>query len=141
MNTAFFSPPVPILSGLDRPNASKSTSLSMSQLFDVELGLFLLSQLLPTASPNALPALMATENTLFADQPTWTQRQQKYLNRGRMILAHCIQPTIWNALIERYAAGTNVLSAYDVNRDCTRFGEKTVGFSRNRLMVLRKMLA
>lgn len=113
----------------------------MSQLFDVELGLFLLSQLLPAASPNALPALMSSENTLLTDWPTWTQRQRKYLNRGRTVLAHCIQPIVWNALIERYAAGTNVLSAYDINRDCTRFGEKTVGFSRNRIMVLRKMLA
>ena len=113
----------------------------MSQLFDVELGLFLLSQLLPTASPNALPALMGTDNTLFTDQPTWTQRQRKYLNRGRIILAHCIQPIVWDALIERYADGTNALSAYDVNRDRTHFGEKTVGFSRNRLVVLRRMLA
>jgi hypothetical protein len=57
-----------------------------------------------------------------------------------LLLGHCLQPAIWNSLIERYAAQTTTHSAYDVSRDRSRFGQKTVGFSRNRLTVLRKML-
>jgi len=142
MNIAFFpQTPAPILSGSTRADVSKNTALSMSQLFDVELGLFLLSQLLPAAPPNALPTLIGNTGASFSNYPAWTPRQHKYLNRGRTVLAHCLQPAVWDALIERYATESSALSAYDVSRDRTRFGEKTVGFSRNRLTVLRKMLA
>lgn len=142
MNTSFFPrTPTPVLSSSVRPNAPRSATLSVNQLLDVELGLFLLSQLLPTAPPDALPALMGNAEPLFPNRPAWTPKQSKYLNRGRALLGHCLQPATWNALIERYATGATTLSAYDVSRDRSWFGEKTVGFSRNRLTVLRKMLA
>ena len=153
MNT-FFSPQPPTSSRISpgpvgvpphalpphRPHTLKN-ALSAGQLLDVELGLFLLSQLLPTAPPDALPALMGNAGSSFSDRPTWTAKQNKYLNRGRALLGHCLQPAIWSALIERYAAATTTLSAYDVSRDRRWFGEKTVGFSRNRMALLRKMLA
>lgn len=158
MNTSFLYPlatpvlPSPIgLAPANRPHhgiapanrsqSSKNAGLSAGQLLDVELGLYLLSQLLPTAPPDALPVLMSRTEPSSADRPSWTPKQHKYLNRGRMVLAHCLQPAVWNALIERYAAVASTLTAYDVSRDRSRFGEKTVGFSRNRLTVLRKMLA
>lgn len=147
MNTPFsFQSPTPVLfhsvrSTPDHPQPAKNAGLSAGQLLDVELGLFLLSQLLPTASPNALPALISDTGPSCPDRPTWTPKQHRYLNRGRAVLAHCLQPATWNALLERYAAGVNTLSAYDVSQDRRWFGEKRVGFSRNRLAVLRKMLA
>lgn len=126
---------------MHRSAVSKQAALSAGQLLDVELGLFLLSQLLPTAPPDALPALMSNAKTVCQGRSTWTPKQNKYLNRGRTLLGHCLQPATWNALIERYATVATTLSAYDVSRDRSWFGEKTVGFSRNRLTVLRKMLA
>lgn len=123
------------------PQTHRKVALSVGQLFDVELGLYLLSQLLPTAPTDALPALMNHAGSSFPDRPTWTPRQHKYLNRGRASLGHCLQPAVWSALIDRYAAITTTLTAYDVSRDRSWFGEKTVGFSRSRLTVLRKMLA
>lgn len=141
MNTSFFCrTPTPVLPSPVRSNAPKSAALSVHQLLDVELGLFLLSQLLPAAPPDALPALMSNAETVCQDRPTWTPKQNKYLNRGRTLLGHCLQPATWNALIERYATGAATLSAYDVSRDRSWFGEKRVGFSRNRLTVFRKML-
>lgn len=142
MNTPFLPQPrTPSIFGPVRTQSPRNTSLSIGQLLDVELGLFLLSQLQPTASPDALPELMGHVESLATDRPVWTPRQHKYLNRGRMLLAHCLQPAVWSALIERYALGATTVSAYDVSRDRSWFGEKTVGFSRNRLTVLRKMLA
>lgn len=147
MNTPFFfQSPTPVLfhsvgSTLYHAQNSKNAGLSAGQLLDVELGLFLLSQLLPTASPGALPTLISDTGLSCPDRPTWTPKQHRYLNRGRAVLAHCLQPATWNALIERYATGVNSLSAYDVSRDRSWFGEKRVGFSRNRLTVFRKMLA
>lgn len=147
MNTPFFakSPPPVLFRPVTVPphpaQAAKPAGLSAGQLLDVELGLFLLSQLLPTAPPDALPALIGNTGPSFPNRPTWTPKQHKYLSRGRTVLAHCLQPAVWNALIERYAAAAHAFSAYDVSRDRRWFGEKRVGFSRNRLTVLRKMLA
>lgn len=142
MNAFFFSQtPTPVLLRTGLPQSAKNTGLSAGQLLEVELGLFLLSQLLPTASPTALPALIGNAGILSSNCPPWTPKQHKYLNRGRAVLAHCLQPAVWSALLERYAVGATALNAYDVSRDRTWFGEKTVGFSRNRLTVLRKMLA
>ena len=142
MHTSFyFQPPAPVLVAPARAQASKTTTLSAGQLLDVELGLYLLSQLVPTAAPDALPALIGHTGSTPGKGTGWTSKQHKYVNRGRLLLGHCLQPAVWNALIERYALGATLLSAYDVSRDRTRFGEKTVGFSRNRLTVLRKMLA
>lgn len=142
MNTPFLSQTrtSPIF-GPVRSQSSRNTALSVGQLLDVELGLFLLSQLVPAASPDALPELMGDTASSPTDRSAWTPRQQKYLNRGRALLAHCLQPAVWSALIERYATGAAMVSAYDVSQDRSWFGEKTVGFSRNRLTVLRKMLA
>jgi hypothetical protein len=143
MNPSFFpQSPTPVLFGtVRRSSVSRQAALSAGQLLDIELGLFLLSQLLPTAPPDALPGLIGNGEPSFSDCPSWTPKQNKYLNRGRALLGHCLQPATWNALIERYATGATTLSAYDVSRDRSWFGAKTVGFSRNRLTVLRKMLA
>jgi hypothetical protein len=142
MNTPFLPPTrTPSIFGPVRSQSSRNTALSVGQLLDVELGLFLLSQLVPAASPDALPELMGDGTSVATGRSAWTPRQQKYLNRGRALLAHCLQPGVWSALIERYATGAAMVSAYDVSQDRSWFGEKTVGFSRNRLTVLRKMLA
>ena len=112
--------------------------LSTRQLVDLELGLYLLQQLRPSAPPTALPELLR-----FSSKPNtnFTPRQQKYLNRGRMLLAQFTDKLHWQTLLDLYVSAPQYRLAYDLSRDCTHFAEKTVGFSRNRLGVLRKMLA
>lgn len=120
------------------PAYTPRPSLSTRQLVDLELGLFLLQQVYPTAPPTALPAL------LRPDDACWTSlsaKQKKYLNRGRLLLAHFANSLHWQALLDAYAAAPTHRLAYDLSRDGSHFAEKTVGFSRNRLGVLRKMLA
>jgi hypothetical protein len=100
--------------------------------------LYLLQQLHPTAPPAALPELLRF-STEISDQ--FTPRQQKFLNRGRMLLAQFTDKLHWQKLLRIYASAPDYRLAYDLSQDCTHFAEKTVGFSRNRLGVLRKMLA
>ncbi|GAB3748794.1 pPIWI_RE_Z domain-containing protein [Spirosoma pomorum] len=120
---------------------SKRVMLSAQQLLDVELGLYLLSQLLPTAPPDALPNLLTDNSRSFLDGPTWTPRQHRLLNRGRTILSHIQQSCVWNALLDAYVAIPQRLQAYDISADRSRFGEKTVGFFRNRIITLRQTVA
>ena len=113
-------------------------SLSTRQLVDLELGLYLLQQLYPTAPATALPDLLRPD----ADtRPGLTPRQKKYLNRGRLLLSHFAYNFHWQDLLDAYAAAPTHRLAFDLSRDYSHFAEKTVGFSRNRLGILRKMLA
>ncbi len=113
--------------------------LSTRQLVDLELGLYLIRQLRPTAPPTALPDLLGPAPTTGPIR--LTPQQHKYLNRARLLLAHVANPDHWQALLTAYAAAPTDRLAFDISRDQSRFAEKTVGFSRNRIAVLRKMLA
>lgn len=121
-------------------NRTKRATLSAGQLLDIELGLFLLSQLVPTAAPDVLPNLLTDNGSSFLDRPTWTPKQHKLLNRGRMLLSHILQRNVWSALLDAYTTIPDRLQAYDISADRSRFGEKTVGFFRNRIITLRQMV-
>ncbi|GAB4021941.1 pPIWI_RE_Z domain-containing protein [Spirosoma koreense] len=122
------------------PRPSKRATLSAGQLLDIELGLFLLSQLVPSASPDALPNLLADNGASFLDRPTWTPKQHKLLNRGRILLSHIQHCNVWSTLLDAYMTIPDRLQAYDISTDRSRFGEKTVGFFRNRIITLRQMV-
>lgn len=146
MNTFFLSP-TPATHFLARPSANvpaarpvKRAPLNAQQLLDIELGLYLLSQLLPTAAPDALPGLLADTATSFLDRPTFTPKQHKLLNRGRALLGHLHQRNVWSALLDAYVTIPDRLQAYDISADRGRFAEKTVGFFRNRIITLRQMM-
>jgi hypothetical protein len=151
MNTPFHLKPavrtvaVPFLASYptaQRSNASpRRATLNAQQLLDIELGLFLLSQLLPTASPDALPALLADTDSTFLERPTWTPKQHKLLNRGRLMLGHIQQRNVWSALLDAYTSIPDRLQAYDISTDRSWFGEKTVGFFRNRIITLRQAVS
>ena len=119
---------------------AKRVTLSAGQLLDIEIGLFLLSQLLPTAPPDALPNLLADNGLSFLDRPTWTPKQHKLLNRGRAMLGHIQQRNVWSALLDAYTTIPDRLQAYDISADRNRFSEKTVGFFRNRIIMLKQMV-
>ncbi|RRB15647.1 hypothetical protein EHT87_12595 [Larkinella knui] len=115
--------------------------MSARQLLDIELGLFLLSELLPSAPADALPGLLLDRDPAFSARLNWTARQHKLRSRGRALLTHLTPDTRWLDLLETYVAVPVHLQAYDISCDRTRFRLKTEGFSRNRLTVLRKVLS
>jgi pPIWI RE three-gene island domain Z len=123
------------------PQPVAANPLSANELLDVELGLYLLSQLLPTASPDALPSLLGSTDAPFLERPTFTPRQHKILNKGRALLSHIQQKShLWAGLLEQYIAASDYVQAYDIASDGSRFREKTVGFSRNRIFTLKQMV-
>ena len=114
--------------------------LSARQLFDVELGLCLLSQLLPTAPPDQLPALLSGDAPA-AQLGQLSARQRRSLSRGRALLVAFQQRTCWADLLDRYSRLTNQTQAFDISHDRSRFSPKSVGFFRNRVFTLRQLLA
>lgn len=115
--------------------------LTARQLSEVELGLFLLSQLTPSAPPTDLPALLTDTPPAASRCADWTAKQHKYWQRGRLVLARFRESALWNRLVERYATIPGHLAAFDVSRDRSRFCVKSVGFTRNRAATFRQMLA
>lgn len=122
-----------------RSQAKKVSALSANQLLAVELGLFLLSQLQPTASPKSLPSFLSYATNPFLEQPAWTPKQHKYLHRARLLLGQFQQPGLWHRLIERYITLPDHLQAYDISENRSSFSEKKVGFSRNRIVTLKRL--
>ncbi|MEZ0487004.1 hypothetical protein [Fibrella aquatica] len=118
---------------------SHRASLSARQLFDVELGLVLLSQLMPTASPDHLPTLLS-DDALTQDD-NWTTKQRRCLNRGRELLRPFQQSNLWSDLLDRYSRLTDQMQAFDISNDRSHFNQKSVGFFRNRVFTLRQLLA
>ena len=133
-------PNAPFTAALTRSSMAALTTsnrpLSARQLFDVELGLVLLSQLAPAAAPAHLPALLSDDG---GDH--WTARQRRCLNRGRALLLPFQQHRYWNDLLDRYSRLTSQAQAFDISHDRSRFSQKTVGFFRNRVRTLRQLLA
>lgn len=140
--------PAPAVTPSFRPDARQpwpqpvtTSPLSANELLDVELGLYLLSQLLPTAPPDALPSLLGSSDAPFLERPTFTPRQHKILHKGRALLSHIQQrSSVWAGLLEQYMAASDYVQAYDIANDRSRFREKTVGFSRNRIFTLKQMV-
>ena len=128
-----------------RPNAPFTAarpirvSLSARQLFNVELGLVLLSQLAPTAPPDHLPTLL--NGDLPECNTNLTAKQRRCLKRGRALLIPFLQRTLWTDLLDRYSRLTNQMQAFDISHDRSRFSQKSVGFFRNRVFTLRQLLA
>lgn len=119
--------------------AKKVGTLSANQLLAVELGLFLMSQLQPTASPKSLPSLLSCAANPFLEQPDWTPKQQRYLQRALLLLGQFQQPGLWHRFIERYMTLPDHLQAYDISENRCSFSEKKVGFSRNRIFTLKRL--
>lgn len=114
--------------------ANRSGSLSARQLFDVELGLCLLAQLNPAASPATLPGLLVEGTAL-------TAKQRRCLDKARLMLAQLTQPRTWADLLDRYARLPHDTQAFDISLDGNRFSPKSVGFFRNRVRTLNQLLA
>lgn len=115
-----------------------ASRLSNRQLFNIELGLYLLTELLPTAPPGSLPTLL---NGDLTPASTWTARQRRCLDRGRMLLGTLCQRSRWTDLLDRYAQLADPSQAFDISHDRSQFNAKTVGFFRNRAFTFRQMLA
>lgn len=113
---------------------ARPTGLSARQLFDIELGLCLLAKLRPSASPVALPDLLA-------DGTAPTAKQRRSLDKARLMLVQLTQPRAWSDLLDRYARLPHDTQAFDISLDGSRFSPKSVGFFRNRVRTLNQLLA
>ena len=75
-----------------------------NRLLNIELGLFLLQELLPDAPPEALPDLLLGNGQIHLRRPVWTPKQHRLLSRGRTLLAPYQDRAIWFNALRKYTA-------------------------------------
>ncbi len=74
-----------------------------NRLLNIELGLFLLQELLPDAPPEALPDLLLGNGQIHLRRPVWTPKQHRLLSRGRTLLAPYQDRATWFNALRKYA--------------------------------------
>ncbi|QJD81486.1 hypothetical protein HH216_23995 [Spirosoma rhododendri] len=74
-----------------------------NRLLNIELGLFLLAELLPMAPAEALPNLLNGQGIVYRERPVWTPHQHKMLSRARILLAPYQDRAVWYSALGKYA--------------------------------------
>ncbi len=123
MNTLLSTAPVakPVLAGLLRWQEPLATRLRFrhalpgmvaNRLLNVELGLYLMAELLPLAPPQALPDLLNGLGAAYKQRPIWSPRQHRALSQARRLLAPYQNHVAWFRALEKYATLAPDLRAF-----------------------------
>lgn len=83
-----------------------------NRLLNVELGLYVLAELLPMTSPQALPDLLNGQGTAYQQRPIWSPRQHRALSQARVLLAPYRDRTIWQNALNKYATLSSDLRTF-----------------------------
>ena len=116
------------------------TELSASRLIEIELGLFLLANLLPNAPAHTLPSLLSGYDFPYQERQFWTSQQKRFLARARFLIGQFRHRTLWQDLLEKYSQVAENLRLYSITDDCTVFTEKLVSVLPNRADLYRQTL-
>ncbi|MFD1145115.1 hypothetical protein ACFQ4C_28555 [Larkinella insperata] len=112
-----------------------------NRLLNVELGLYLLAELLPLAPPQALPDLLNGEGVVYQFRPVWKPRQHRYLNRARALLAPYMDRTVWLMALAKYDSLPTSLRAFGSHSTGSCGSEVNRSNLRNREELFRQALA
>lgn len=74
-----------------------------NRLLNIELGLFLLAELLPQAPVEALPDLLNGLGLAYRERPVWTPKQHRALNQARTLLSPYKDRLVWYDALRKYA--------------------------------------
>ncbi|SOD89300.1 pPIWI_RE_Z domain-containing protein [Spirosoma fluviale] len=83
-----------------------------NRLLNVELGLYLLAELVPLAPPQVLPDLLIGHGAVYRNRPIWSPRQHRALSQARILLAPYMDRTAWYNALAKYASLPSELKAY-----------------------------
>ena len=86
-----------------------------NRLLNVELGLYLLAELLPLCPPQALPDLLNGLGAAYRHRPIWSPRQHRALSQARALLAPYRDRAVWFRALDKYATLAPDLRAFSLN--------------------------
>ena len=86
-----------------------------NRILNVELGLYLLAELLPLVPPQFLPDLLNGQGAAYRQRPIWSPRQHRALGQARILLAPYLDRNAWLRALDKYAKLTPDLRAFTLN--------------------------
>nr|WP_293835834.1 hypothetical protein [uncultured Arsenicibacter sp.] len=111
-----------------------------NRMLNVELGLYVLSELMPYAPADSLPDLLNGEGAAFRSRPVWTPRQHSYLQRVRVLLAPYQNRLVWQSALQKYGTLSPEARLFSVNPFSGLNTEISSYSLRERLALLRRAL-
>lgn len=111
------------------------------KLCEVELGLYLLSILIPNASPESLWVLLTGYPYSFPECQTWAENQYRMLAVARHLLPHFARPFIWEEALRHYREFLPDIRGYEVSEDLQNFHQRTnITVANNRFRIYQEKL-
>ncbi len=114
-----------------RKNWPPSASLRPSDLCEVELGLYLLSEVAPSEPARSLPTLLTGYQLPLANGG-WTDERQRLVGVARHVLLHFKSLPAWRRVLSDYCALPQWLRGYDVEQDLNAYRQREVSTARER---------
>jgi hypothetical protein len=114
-------------------------SLGARQICEVELGLYLLSQLAPSAPARALWVLLTGYDFPLPELQGLNKKQHNMWNIVRHILLHFKNARHWEEMLERYRNVDERLRLYEVDSSYERFTKRIISIEARREEVYCKV--
>ena len=86
-----------------------------NRMLNVELGLYLLAELLPLIPPQFLPDLINGQGAAYRLRPIWSPRQHRALNQARQLLAPYRERAVWLKALDKYATLPTDVRIFSLN--------------------------
>lgn len=89
--------------------------LVANRLLNVELGLYLLTELLPSTPPHALSDLLNKQGAVYRQRPSWSPRQHRAFSQAQTLLAPYRDRAAWYKALDKYATLSPELRTFGVS--------------------------
>ncbi len=128
-----------------KPHWSEASEMQRSYFCNIELGLYLLSQVAPDAPAHALWVLLTGYPFSVPVTQNWAEIQRQMLGNARHILPYFRSEFQWRRALERYRRVGEQLRCYEVDSNLETFRSKPVSIASHRaetyISTLKRRLA
>jgi hypothetical protein len=107
---------------------------------DIELGLYLMSQLAPATPARALWALLTGYPFAIAQTQHWSKQHYQMLGNARYILTQFRSEYSWKRALGHYRQIDELLRGYDIDEALEAFSDREISFCSDRKDIYAKAL-
>lgn len=119
---------------------STETSLNPAMFCDIELGLYLMSQLAPATPARALWTLLTGYAFPIAQTQLWSKQHYQMLGNARYILTQFRSEYSWKRALGHYRQIDELLRGYDIYEALEAFYDREISFCSDRKHIYAKAL-
>lgn len=114
--------------------------LMLTKFCDIELGLYLLSQLVPQARADSLWMLLTGYQFPIAESYKWNEQQKRMLGNVRHILTQFRSNSNWKQALKVYCQLDESLRGYEIDAELNKFSQRNVSVVSKRFQIYANAL-